>query len=191
MDIVDPLGLFHGGSDIDTTAVTMAYEEARKAIQEHSKNAKDYLEAVDTKRKSAKELAREGREIAGAAAVDKAGIAKKQAKAASTMAGASKLFSAIQGAQAATDAVTKGFDEASQAGAQLAAGQENAEKGAEMAKAQSQANVEANAGAQEANAAMNYGNATLTAATNKAQMEQQEKENRKNRMAQLGSAFIS
>ena len=89
------------------------------------KNAADYDAAMSTankqyeqdvanalaKQKSAKELYAEGKETASAAASNKAGLAKRNAKAASMQTNGSKLMAAIQGAQAATDAATEGFDE--------------------------------------------------------------------------------
>lgn len=211
-EILDPLGLFSGTAKVGNEYALAAYfaaqdaiknakSEATQALKEGQSAAQAYLNAIDTSRKSAKELYQEGREVAGQAAVDKAGIAKKQAKAASSMAGASKLFSAIQGAQAATDAATSGYDETAQSAAGLAASQENAQKAAEMSKATGQANV-AMTGAQGiANTAMTAGqqeaqnantagtNLTNIASTN-AQQRNQARENRKNRAAQLGSSFL-
>ena len=95
------------------------YENALK------KNAADYDAAMSAankqyeqdvanalaKQKSAKELYAEGKETASAAASNKAGLAKRNAKAAAMQTNGSKLMAAIQGAQAATDAATEGFDE--------------------------------------------------------------------------------
>ena len=73
--------------------------------------AKD-VEAAQAKRKSLKEIGAEGKEAAATEASNKAGIAKKNAKAAAMQNSGSKLMSAIQGAQAANDAVSSGFDAA-------------------------------------------------------------------------------
>lgn len=199
MDFLDPLGIF-GGSKSQKYAEE-AYLRAQQAIAAAQANANNYLEAgktkaqayldaVDTSRKSAKELYAEGREIAGTAAVDKAGIAKKQAKAASSMAGASKLFGAIQGAQAATDAVQRGYDEAAQNAASMAQSQENAEKQAEMTKAQGQANLEGNVAQQQASTAMQAGQSQAAAATGLGSQQVQAEEGRKNRMSTLASSFL-
>ena len=199
MDLLDPLGLF-GGSRSQKYAeeayrraqesLTKARADANKYLEEGRSRAQAYLDAVDTSRKSAKELYAEGKEIAGAAAVNKAGIAKKQAKAASSMAGTSKLFAAIQGAQAATEAVQTGYDEAAQSAAQMAQSQENAQKGAEMSKAQSQANTELNTAQSQAQNATSLGTAAAGAAQNYGDQRVSAEENKKNRMAKLGSAFL-
>lgn len=199
MDLLDPFGLF-GGTRSQKYAeeayrraqesLTKAREEANKYLEEGRSKAQAYLDAVDTSRKSAKELYAEGKEIAGAAAVNKAGIAKKQAKAASSMAGASKLFGAIQGAQAATEAATEGYDQTAQNAASMAAGQENAQKAAEMSKAQSQANVESNLASQQAGQTMQVGQSEAQAAQNYGQQQITAEENRKNRMGSLASAFL-
>ena len=175
-------------------AINNAKAEADKALSEGKTKAQAYLDAIDTSRKSAKELYQEGREIAGMEAADKAGIAKKQAKAAASQAGASKLFSAIQGAQAATDAVQQGYDEAAQAGANMAQSQEEAQKSAEMAKASNQAGLESNMAQTQASTAMNAGNALANAAqgygNQMAGGALQQAEGRKNRMSSLGTAFV-
>lgn len=138
-------------------AINNAEAKATKDLEEGKSKAQSYLDAVDTTRKTAEQLYNEGRGVAGQAAVDKAGIAKREAKAASTMAGASKLFGAIQGAQAATDAVIQGYDEAAQSAASTAQAQEAAQKEAEMQKATSQAALESGTAQQKASTALNAG----------------------------------
>lgn len=108
-------------------------------------------ETVDTvKLSDAEDLYNKGRAAAGVAAADKAGIAKKQAKAAASMNNASKAMSAIQGAQATTDAVQQGYDAASQNAAAMQAGQE----AKELAKAQTKAGIQQHEGDVAANEAM-------------------------------------
>lgn len=109
-----------------------------------SKGAADKAtETVDAvKLSDAEDLYNKGRAAAGVSAADKAGIAKKQAKAAASMNNASKAMSAIQGAQAATDAVQQGYDTAAQNAAAMQAGQE----AKELAKAQTKAGIQQHEG---------------------------------------------
>ena len=198
-DFLDPLGIFGGSKSSKyaqeayqqaLAAITNAAQQSNKYLEEGKSKAQSYLDAIDTSRKSAKQLYQEGREIAGTAANDKAGLAKKQAKAAAMQAGGGKLFAAIQGAQAATDAVQTGYDEAAQSAAQMAQSQENAQKGAEMSKAQSQANTELNTAQSQAQNATSLGAAAAGAAQNYGNQRVSAEENKKNRMANLGSAFL-
>lgn len=107
---------------------------------------------VDTvKLSDAEDLYNKGRAAAGVSAADKAGIAKKQAKAAASMNNASKAMSAIQGAQAATDAVQQGYDTTSQNAAAMQAGQE----AKELAKAQTKAGIQQHEGDVASTEAMN------------------------------------
>ena len=85
------------------------YESAMKGVSDTY--ASD-VAAAQAKRKSTKELGAEGKEAAAAEASNKAGIAKRNAKAAAMQTSGSKLMSAIQGAQAANDAVSSGYDSA-------------------------------------------------------------------------------
>ena len=64
---------------------------------------------------SVSELQKEGRAAAGQAASDKAGIAKRQAKAATMQSGGNRLQAATNAASAAQDASTEGYDTTSQA----------------------------------------------------------------------------
>ena len=114
--------------------------------------AEKSTETVDTvKLSDAEDLYNKGRAAAGVSAADKAGIAKKQAKAAASMNNASKAMSAIQGAQAATDAVQQGYDTASQNASAMQAGQE----AKELAKAQTKAGIQQHEGDIAAQEAMN------------------------------------
>lgn len=128
----------------DTFGQNRATEIAKDA-------AKDAQKTVDNvKISDAEELYNKGRAAAGVAAADKAGIAKRQAKAAASMNNASKAMSAIQGAQATTDAVQQGYDAASQNAAAMQAGQE----AKNLTKAQTKAGIQQHAGDVAANEAM-------------------------------------
>lgn len=149
------LGMFIGQGIIST-----AQSNANEFLKNAEEKANETIAAVDTSRSSASELYNEGREVAGQAASDKAGLAKKEAKAASAMAGGSKLFNALQGAAAATEATQEGFDNTVNNAAALAANQENAEKQAALSAATSQAANTMTAGANKANTAISAGNAS-------------------------------
>lgn len=123
--------------------------EATKLSSEASKRAQETIDA--TKLSDAEGLYKEGRAAAGVSASDKAGIAKRQAKAAASMNNASKAMSAIQGAQAATDAVQQGYDTASQNAASMQAGQE----AKNLAKAQTKAGIQQHEGDVASTEAMN------------------------------------
>lgn len=101
------LGQAATASEIVDAAKTEADKYIQEASAEVSSAISDY---ENTKVKSAEELASEARSAAGQAANDEAGIAKTQAKAASMMNSGSKLASALQGAQAAKDASTSGYE---------------------------------------------------------------------------------
>lgn len=114
--------------------------EAANIAKGASEKAAETVDAV--KLSDAEDLYNKGRAAAGVSASDKAGIAKRQAKAAASMNNASKAMSAIQGAQAATDAVQQGYDTASQNAAAMQAGQE----AKELAKAQTKAGIQQHEG---------------------------------------------
>lgn len=149
------------------------YDEALKKIDELYGN-------LDTTRKTAKQHYEAGREVAGMQASDKAGEAKKTAKASAMMNNAGKMTAAVQAAQAAADAANEGYDEAAQNAAALSRAQEDAEKNAEMSKAQGQAS------------------SIMANAQGKAQAEalaQQEKANKRNKLldaaGRLSSSLLS
>lgn len=123
--------------------------EATNIGREASERAKAEVDTVNIS--DAEDLYKKGRAAAGVSAADKAGIAKKQAKAAASMNNASKTMSAIQGAQAATDAVQQGYDTASQNAASMQAGQE----ARNLAKAQSKAGIVQHEGDVAASEALN------------------------------------
>ena len=98
-----------------------ASDEYGVSIKEIQDYLKGETEAAEATRKSDKELTAEGREAASATANNKAGLAKRNAKAAAMQTSGSKLMSAIQAAQGAVDASTAGYDEASSEHANRAA----------------------------------------------------------------------
>lgn len=145
---------------IDDLREAFGQKEASKKAAQVAAEAQNTLNIVDIS--DAEDLYKEGRAAAGVAAADKAGIAKKQAKAAAAMNNASKTMAAIQGAQAATDAVQSGYDETAQNAAALQAGQESKE----LDKAKSTAGIQQHAGDVAANEALtNSNNAWKTVGT--------------------------
>lgn len=114
------------GSVFGTTNANEA--QAKEAYQNALDNSKKNL-------RSSTELYQAGRSAAGAAAADKAGIAKKQAKGAAMMNGASKLQGALQGAAAATDASQQGYDETANQAANLEAGIDKQKTAIDLEKA--------------------------------------------------------
>lgn len=98
-----------------------ASDEYGVSIKEMQDYLKGETEAAEATRKSDKELTAEGKEAASATANNKAGLAKRNAKAAAMQTSGSKLMSAIQAAQGAVDASTAGYDEASSEHANRAA----------------------------------------------------------------------
>lgn len=96
-------------------------------------------DSLDTSRMTAKQATDTGKEIASSLGGAKASKAKREAKAASMMNNAGRVQSAVQGAQAASDAVSSSFDENAQYGSNLAINQDNAEKEAQANKIKDQA----------------------------------------------------
>lgn len=139
-------------SFIDGIRDLFGQKEASKRAQEAAGEAMNTLSSVDLS--DAEDLYKKGRAAAGVAAADKAGIAKKQAKAAAAMNNASKTMAAIQGAQAATDAVQSGYDQTAQNAAAMQAGQE----GKELDRAKTTAGIQQHAGDVAAKEAINNTN---------------------------------
>lgn len=139
-------------SFIDGIRDLFGQKEAGKRAQEAAGEAMNTLSSV--KLSDAEDLYKKGRAAAGVAAADKAGIAKKQAKAAAAMNNASKTMAAIQGAQAATDAVQSGYDQTAQNAAAMQAGQE----GKELDRAKTTAGIQQHAGDVAAQEAINNTN---------------------------------
>ena len=143
-------------------------EEIEKAGQQY----KQQMEDIAKNTKSAKELYQEGKETASASANNKAGLAMKNAKAASMMNSGSKLLSAIQGAEAANKAGQEGYDTTAAQAAGLA-GQTQAQKNAAL-----------QSGAQAA-----YEGAT-SAAKMRAEQAMRQSEANKNAIGNTMSAFL-
>lgn len=91
-------------------------DKAAKRIEEAGKDYEAKMNELAKNQKSAKDLYQEGKEVASSMANNEAGIAMKNAKAASMQNSGSKLLSAIQGAEAANQATQSGFDKGSQLG---------------------------------------------------------------------------
>ena len=120
-----------------------AYKEAERK----NAAAQAQLEAAkNIKTKSNEELMKEGQSAAGVAAANKAGEAKKAAKAAATMGGAGRLQSATSAAQAAGEAASSGFQDTAAAQSAQAAQKDLAEKQAQIDLAKSQADLTAQQG---------------------------------------------
>lgn len=146
--------------------------ESAEEIEKASQQYKQQMEDIAKNTKSAKELYQEGKETAAAAANNKAGIAAKNAKAASMMNSGSKLLSAIQSAEAANKASQEGYDTTAAQATGLAG------------QAQAQKNAALQAGAQAA-----YEGAT-SAAKLRAQQAQERSANDKRLIGSLGQAFL-
>lgn len=134
-NIFDRLGdWFDNGSSTDYTkqALLLNALNANKAQEE--------IDSVDTKTDDVRTLSNKAREAAGQAAGDKAGIAKKQAKAASAMQGGSRLMNAINAASAASNAATEGYDEAQSRAMNLEASRQQSDVANRLNKAQAKAN---------------------------------------------------
>lgn len=128
--------IYDWATGTDDDDYTYSTENTDKAVAA----ANEALSNLDTSRSSAADLYSKGQEAAGSAAGNKAGIAKREVRAAALMNGGGKLASAVQGAQAASDAVSEGYDSTAANAANLAASQENAEKTADYNKTVAQAN---------------------------------------------------
>lgn len=136
MNIFDSIGdWFDNGSSTDYTkqALLLNALNANKAQEE--------IDSVDTKTDDVRTLSNKAREAAGQAAGDKAGIAKKQAKAASAMQGGSRLMNAINAASAASNAATEGYDEAQSRAMNLEASRQQSDVANRLNKATNKANA--------------------------------------------------
>lgn len=107
----------------------------------NANEAQKEIDSVDTKTDDVRTLSNKAREAAGQAAGDKAGIAKKQAKAASAMQGGSRLMNAINAASAASNAATGGYDEAQQRAMNLEANRQQSDVSNKLNKATNKANA--------------------------------------------------
>lgn len=140
--------------------------------------AKDVADA-QAKRKSLKEIGAEGKEAAATEASNKAGIAKRNAKAAAMQTSGSKLMSAIQGAQAANDAVSSGFDASAARNTAMAQSINEADITNALNAAQNKADLASSA------AKNKYDTASNIAATKKANADSSA-----DRKSQLGNTIL-
>lgn len=140
-NIFDNLGEWFGGAGTST-------DYTKQALLLNALNANEAqkeIDKVDTKTDDVRTLSNKAREAAGQAAGDKAGIAKKQAKAASAMQGGSRLMNAINAASAASNAATEGYDEAQSRAMNLEASRQQSDVANRLSKANSKANARMNA----------------------------------------------
>lgn len=160
-NIFDSIGdWFDNGSSTDYTKQALLLNAL------NANEAQKEIDKVDTKTDDVRTLSNKAREAAGQAAGDKAGIAKKQAKAASAMQGGSRLMNAINAASAASNAATEGYDEAQSRAMNLEASRQQSDVSNRLNKANSKAN--ARMGAMNSQAQMMTGmDATKNAAKQK------------------------
>lgn len=136
MNIFDKLGdWFDNGSSTDYTKQALLLNAL------NANEAQKEIDKVDTKTDDVRTLSNKAREAAGQAAGDKAGIAKKQAKAASAMQGGSRLMNAINAASAASNAATEGYDEAQSRAMNIEASRQQSDVANRLNKANSKANA--------------------------------------------------
>lgn len=139
-NIFDTLGDWFGtGTSTDYTKQALLLNAL------NAQKAQEDIDSVDTKTDDVRTLSNKAREAAGQAAGDKAGIAKKQAKAASAMQGGSRLLNAINASSAAANAATEGYDEAQQRAMNLEAQKQQADVTNRLNKANNKANARMNA----------------------------------------------
>ena len=140
MNIFDSIGdWFDNGSSTDYTKQALLLNAL------NANKAQEDIDSVDTKTDDVRTLSNKAREAAGQAAGDKAGIAKKQAKAASAMQGGSRLMNAINAASAASNAATEGYDEAQSRAMNLEASRQQSDVANRLNKATNKANARMNA----------------------------------------------
>lgn len=140
MNIFDKLGDWFGtGTSTDYTKQALLLNAL------NANKAQEDIDSVDTKTDDVRTLANKGREAAGQAAGDKAGIAKKQAKAASAMQGGSRLLNAINASSAAANAATEGYDEAQNRAMNIEASRQQSDVANRLNKATNKANARMNA----------------------------------------------
>lgn len=128
-------GWFDNGSSTDYTKQALLLNAL------NANEAQKEIDSVDTKTDDVRTLSNKAREAAGQSAGDKAGIAKKQAKAASAMQGGSRLMNAINAASAAANAATEGYDEAQNRAMNLEANRQQSDVSNKLNKATNKANA--------------------------------------------------
>ena len=140
-NIFDSIGEWFGGAGTYT-------DYTKQALLLNALNANEAqkeIDSVDTKTDDVRTLSNKAREAAGQAAGDKAGIVKKQAKAASAMQGGSRLLNAINASSAAANAATEGYDEAQNRAMNIEASRQQSDVANRLNKANSKANARMNA----------------------------------------------
>lgn len=143
---IKPMNIFDKMSDWLSGEPSTYYTKQSLLLNALNANeAQKELDKVDTKTDDVRTLSNKARETAGQAAGDKAGIAKKQAKAASAMQGGSRLMNAINAASAASNAATEGYDEAQNRAMNLEASRQQSDVSNRLNKANSKANARMNA----------------------------------------------
>lgn len=100
---------------VDPARIVTSDEDLENAEEKTDQARAKRAEATKLAQTSVSKLQQEGRAAAGQAASDKAGIAKRQAKATTMQNGGNRLQAATNAASAAQDASTTGYDETSQA----------------------------------------------------------------------------
>ena len=143
-NIFDSIGDWMGDW-FDTGSSTDYTKQALLLNALNANKAQEEIDSVDTKTDDVRTLSNKAREAAGQAAGDKAGIAKKQAKAASAMQGGSRLLNAINASSAAANAATEGYDEAQSRAMNLEATRQQSDLANRLNKAQAKANSRMNA----------------------------------------------
>lgn len=133
------------GDWFDTSSSTDYTKQALLLNALNANKAQEDIDKVDTKTDDVRTLANKARETAGQAAGDKAGIAKKQAKAASAMQGGSRLLNAINASSAAANAATEGYDEVQSRAMNLEASRQQSDVANRLNKATNKANSRMNA----------------------------------------------
>lgn len=141
-NIIDMANIFDSISDWFGTGTSTDYTKQAMLLNAlNAQKAQEEIDSVDTKTDDVRTLSNKAREAAGQAAGDKAGIAKKQAKAASAMQGGSRLMNAINAASAASNAATEGYDEAQQRAMNLEANRQQSDVSNKLNKATNKANA--------------------------------------------------
>lgn len=134
--------IFDSISDWFGTGTSTDYTKQALLLNALNANeAQKEIDSVDTKTDDVRTLSNKARETAGQAAGDKAGIAKKQAKAASAMQGGSRLMNAINAASAASNAATGGYDEAQSRAMNIEASRQQSDVSNKLNKATNKANA--------------------------------------------------
>ena len=103
-----------------TDGLLFTNKGTQEALTNASNKYSEDMDKINKDMKTTEQLYNEGASVAGQQANNKAGIAKKQSKAAAAMANAPKAQQALISSQMANDAATTGFDEAAQNATNLA-----------------------------------------------------------------------